>query len=289
MITHSFEYSRSLANIGEVDFRPHTTVPVLIRRIPNTNLFDGILPWPYIEFSDICEIEGLIKAYPELVTITGNIAPTSSIKLDTRSRHYVFPHKPHFVYDPHLPFQVSARTRRHINNGSRLNCLTIPPPKKHGDLTQEILFLYDQFSNRKKLAESCFRFGGRHYEFFQNDATARIFIARDERLNLSAIALGFLSGTNLYLAHIIIGDDGLINDAGYALMNSVISFATENDLRVYFGGLPSQNQGGLYLFKKRWSNLLVESRFLKVVIQPEKYRELAYGKSASSYFPLYRN
>jgi hypothetical protein len=247
-----------------------------------------VLPWPYIHLSHLNEIKELINAYPDLITITGNTSPTSSIDQAIEKNQYLHRYKEHFVYDPRLPLLFSARTRRHIKNGCKFNNTSLNA-NNNPRLPKEILNIYGQFLNRKNLPGNFFLFQENHFELFCKKDDAKIFITRDSQLKLSATALGYLDKADLHLVHIIISDLGLKNDAGYALMNEIIAYAKTNNLQVFFGGMPSQNIGGLYLFKKRWSNRLADSNFLKIIVQPQQYLELCEGNQTNNFFPAYRN
>ncbi len=287
MFTHHFDYSTTLSNIGCAKHRTQCPFPVLIRPIPGSDLFDGLLPWPYIQLTDLNELEQLVNHHPSLVTITGIAAPSSSADLAMENHRYVQRYKDHFVYDPRLPLILGARTRRHIKNGHKLNS-AFNDAKDHPSLAGDIANIYSQFLKRKNLPGNFFQFTQNHFELFCKADCAKIFTTQDSQSNLSAAALGYLDGGSLHLVHIIISDLGLKNDAGYVLMSKIIDFAMTNNLLVFMGAMPSQKTGGLYRFKKRWSNRLMESYLLKMIVRSEPYLQLCGENPVEDFFPPYR-
>ena len=286
MLTHHYEYARSLSNIGNAEQRDGTSFPVIIRRIPNTNLFDGMLPWPYILLKNSSEIEGLIAAYPNLVSIVGNISPCTKVYWENDSGNFIHPYKDHFVYDPTLPLELSAKTRRNIKIGKKENSFSI----SHVDevLTDDIVRLYAEFLARKRMDGDFFKFNSSHFDFLKNSKDSSMFICRDSKLCLSAIALGFISDSGLHLLHIIIGDAGLNHKSGYVLMSGIVDYAKHKMIQIFFGGLPQIKESGLHTFKKRWSNKILKSSILKLTIQHQNFIELSGENITNNFYPQYR-
>lgn len=285
MLTHSLEYAKTLSNIGTAELSQDATIPILIRKIPGTNFFDGMLPWPYVQPSSPSEFERLIEAYPNLISITGNLSPSTAMEVNRQK--CITPHKEHFLYDPQLPLSLSSRARRHVRDGGKVHQFF--ESTKAADLvTAEIVNLYDQFLTRKNLSSTFFQFPREHFSFLLKHEYSKIFYTKDVDGAVSAIALGYGFENAIHLIHIIIADQGLMTDAGYVLMNGITDHAYQNALRVYFGGIPDQKVGGLYTFKKRWSNNTAWAHILKLNMQPQIYAELTQIH-APNFFPAYRS
>jgi hypothetical protein len=257
------------------------SVPVLRRRIPGTDLHDGILSWPYV-LADPGELAASLEQDGSgLVSVTGTVLSTNPPPPDgsfvARDAHYAF--------DPASgPIRYSPRTRAHIARGQRA----------HGDVMWsalasdvEVHALYQDAVRRYTLTGGFFDFPVEHFSFFAGRPGAEVVVIPG-RDGPAAMACLLQSDGDTHVIHFVVGDTGLRTDAGPVLAAALIERATQRGSRVFFAGVPAAGRPGLATFKARFTNTRVPVWLARIVLDVDTYQALS-AQGETSYFPAYRD
>lgn len=114
------DYLAGLANIGAVETHPERRIALLRRRIPGTDLCDGVGPWPYRRIARDDDIDVLLSGFPHLVTLSVVTHPGWVPPRAGAARAEVRLLKQHYMYDPDKPPPpLSQRSRRRILDAER--------------------------------------------------------------------------------------------------------------------------------------------------------------------------
>lgn len=261
---------------------PRAASGVLLRAIPGTDHMDGLLPLPYVALQAE-EIDDLAASLPELISLTATLRPSDTPPARTGEHRSITPLKPHFVFDPGLPRNpLSRKSRANLHKGSRL---WTPADTSRSEDWDALDTLYRALVGRRGLSGSLFDYPAGHFRALSGLPGARLFGVRDA-VDWGAMACGLRYGDELHLLHVVTSSRGLASNASYVLMQALLDECAANGTRLYLGGVPRTDTGGMLRFKLRWSNRQQTSWLLGLVIQPRIYRELAIP--GNDFFPAYR-
>lgn len=275
------EYAETYA--GRFLFARCLSSAIRIREISGTSFQDGMLPWPYIS---IPETAGslLRSEFPDLVTVTGVIAPSGSRPSFSFERDELAPLKEHFVYDPSLgPNALSRKSRSNLRKGSRF---WQPVDANSDEGWRGFVELNRAFVADRRITGGFYDFGDDHFRLLSRLDDIVLFGVRDSS-QWGAMACGARHGAGLHLMHIRISALGYRSCASYVLMAEVTRHCASNGLVLFMGGLRHGAQEGLLRFKRRWTNRTFPAWLLRVVVRPDVYRVLAIP--GNPFFPGYRS
>jgi len=258
--------------------------PVLRRPVPETSLWDGVGPWPYLWVGGPSDLDALREDFPHLVTLTVVTQPGYVPK--TRFGDAVLL-KQHFVYDPALPPPVmSRRARARLRRGEAAGTFEVVSGR---EAWQTMTALYSGLVRRRRLTGSIFDMPGSHFEAVADLSESVFFRVRDAA-GVGAMACGVVFGGLLQILHTATSESGLTWNASYLLMHGLQTYARELGVRLLLGGMPDRGRDGLRIFKERWVNSYAPVYLLRIVNDPARYAALCSGARAdASFFPAYRN
>lgn len=256
---------------------------IRIREISGTSFQDGMLPWPYISIPETAG--SLLRGeFPDLVTVTGVIAPSGSRPSSVFERDELVPLKEHFIYDPSLgPIRLSRKSRSNLRKGRRF---WHPVDANSDEGWKGFVELNRAFVADRKIEGGFYDFGDDHFRLLSCLDDIVLFGVRNSS-QWGAMACGARHGAELHLMHIRISALGYRFCASYALMEEVTRYCASNDLALFMGGLRHGAQEGLLRFKRRWTNRTLPAWLLRVVVRPDVYRLLAIP--GNPFFPGYRS
>ncbi len=274
---NQLEYARS--HTGLIVNRLNTPTPVFVSKIDNQPYCDGRLPWPYIwlDENEGCKLK---SAFDDLVSLTGILAPSQLPPWSHSSDLIAF--KPHFVFDPVLgSLKLGRKSRRNLTIG-----------RKRWEISEvdsieglRAFFELHQLLVKRRGLSHQFDFSEEHFTRLSRLPYFSILGVRDASL-WGAMACGAYFGDEFHLLHIVISPEGLVSNASYVLMHEITTHCQRHGIKLFLGGVPNGNHEGLRRFKVRWSNQVLTSWLVCMIIQPEIYQRLAIPDN--SFFPAYR-
>ncbi len=267
---------------GEVRFSESLSSAILIQAIAGYPYCDGRLPWPYVALPEMGEL--LIKAeFPDLVSITGVIAPSSTCPSSTAADHELVPFKPHFIFDPSVgSIILSKKSASNLRKGRRVWWAADANSSEGWEAFDDI---YRQFIGDHRLTGGFYDFGDDHFPRLSGICSMRLFGVRSSTA-WGAMACGAHHGKELHLMHIRVTEQGYRSFASYVLMDEVTRYCEANGLALFLGGLRHGADDGLLRFKRRWTNRTLPAWLLKIVVRPAVYDHLAIP--GNPFFPGYR-
>jgi hypothetical protein len=267
---------------GDVQFSESLSSAILIQAIAGTPYYDGRLPWPYVTLPEMGE--SLIKAeFPDLVSITGVIAPSITCPSSTAAGHELVPFKPHFIFDPSVgSIRLSKKSASNLRKGRRVWRGTDANSSEGWEAFADICrkFILD-----RNLTGGFYDFGDDHFSRLSSVSSMRLFGVRSSTA-WGAMACGARHGEDLHLMHVRITAQGYRSFASYVLMDEATRYCEVNGLTLLLGGLRHGADEGLLRFKRRWTNRTLPAWLLKIVIRPDVYERLAIP--GNPFFPGYR-
>jgi hypothetical protein len=283
----SKDYLLGLSNLGSVD--QHTDLPyaVLSHKIPDTNLFDGIGPWPYRWIFDDSDIDVFTQGFRHLVSLRVMMqpgwkpSPAIALKSDIRKL------KEHFVFDPEKPAPVlSNRARKRLLAAEDRGIFEVVVSR---DEQLKIIVFYEQLKVRRQLTGSFFDMPENHFEAIARLPGAVFFRVSDCH-DTGAVACGLVINNFLQILHFVPTEYGLSWNASYLMMYGLQQYVHQKGLLLLTGGMPDSGAKGLSVFKNRWANAFLPVYMLCIINQENTYNRLVdkYGLH-TNYFPSYRD
>lgn len=253
---------------------------IIINSIPNTNYFDAHLPWPYIKLKNI-KNSNLIFEHDDLISLVGVFLPE---EIPFNQQDYFKPFKTHFIFDPKLQLpNYSKKTRQNLSSGLKY---WHPKEMKNEIGIQNFIKLYDELILRRQLKNTFFDLHHNHFSNLFSLSEFTVFgVENNNQLGSMACAMRYQN--EIHLIHIVNSDKGLRSNASYVLMDYLITYCAENNLMLFLGGVPRNDNGGVLRFKKRWSNNTIQTWLLRMILNPEIYNKLSIDEN--NFFPAYRN
>jgi hypothetical protein len=264
----------------------HPDEGLMVRPIPGTGLFDGLLAWPYVQVSPLA-LADLVRRHPTLVTLVGVLSPAAEIQevLALRNDGFAVRElKDHFVLDPGLPMRSwSASTRTKI----RRSQATWEAAQLDESDAADVFSIYVQVVASRGLAGTFFDFTADHFGFLLGSSSAQVVGARDVDGRLGAFLALVEDGRDLHALHLGGTPHAYQTWALYGLMAQVVDQCRDEGRRLFLGGIPSGGRPSARTFKERWTNTHRASHLVEVVVNHEAYESLP-AVGPPGYFPRYR-
>jgi len=285
----SQEYLDTFTRLGEVLSDPQTGSCLIKRKIPNTDYFDYISPYPFSFFPHRPKIDD--RAISSLI-ITPPIDP---IKTSEYIR-YGQPYKDHYIVDlqDSSISKYSEQHKRNVNKAKGEIEINVGPPSnlqwqcyqelmKRHSTPEDYITNYD-LETFKKL------FSVPGSLCFNN------FLLRSYMVGMSRHFLGFglfyIQNQDVYF-HIGASTlEGYENGNSYLIINHAITVFKHLGYRYLILGAEhtSGNNGGLSRFKSGWGSFIKTNKIIKHIHNQEIYDMLSKNvNKESKYFPLYRS
>jgi hypothetical protein len=267
---------------GEWQFSEGLSSAILIQAIAGTPFYDGRLPWPYVTFPEMGE--SLIKTeFPDLISITGVIAPSSVCPSSTAANHELIPFKPHFIFDPSLgSIKLSKKSASNLRKGHRV---WRAADANSIEGWEAFAGIYREFTSEHNLTGGFYDFGDDHFSRLSGIRSIELFGVRSSAA-WGAMACGARHGKELHLMHIRITAQGYRSFASYVLMDEVTRYCEATGLTLFLGSLRHGADEGLLRFKQRGTNKTLPAWLLTIVVRPAIYDRLAIPEN--QFFPGYR-
>lgn len=280
------DYLAGLSNIGTVDTHAEQQVSVLKRKIPGTDFFDGVGPWPYRWITDESVLETLTTGFRHLLTLSvvthpGWVPPyTKTTKTEIRLL------KQHYMFDPAKPYRpLSRRSQRRVVDADKrghFSVLSSLPEKL------KIIPLYQVLKDRRGFSGGLFDMPSSHFEAIARLPNAAFFQVRDDE-GIGAMACGVIIDDLLQILHLVTTEHGLKWNASYLMMHGLQEYVRDHRLRLLTGGMPMAGSNGLAAFKTKWANTFLPVHLLCIVNDPATTNRLAESSPPQNgYFPPYR-
>lgn len=274
------DYAECFGHLGRVRSTPTSPLSVIVRSIGSTGYADGMLAPPY-GWLDADDLTDLANTHPDLVTITGVLAPGLEPGRGAPTRRY----KEHFVLDPDLPPPaLSKRTRAHIRRGEkrwRIDPSTPPTAR-------EVSLVFGQMIARRSLGATQHGHPDEHFEqLLQIDGVTALGVHDGTQWGSIAVVASGPDGA--HVLHAVTSDLGLRTDAGPVLMSHLTREHRAAGTPLFIGGVPDHDPGGMTRFKRRWSNTTRPVHLITIVNRPEVSHLLCGpNDEAAAFFPAYR-
>lgn len=280
------DYLLGLSNLGSVDQHPDLPYAVLTQKIHDTNLIDGIGPWPYRWISDDSDIDVFTQGFRHLVSLRVVMqpgwTPSPSITLKSDIRKL----KEHFIFDPEKPAPVlSKRARNRLASAEDRGNFEVVV-----SLTEQLKIInyYEQLIVRRNLTKGFFDMPANHFEAIARLSGAVFFRVSDCH-GTGAMACGVVINNFFQILHFVPTEYGLSWNASYLMMNGLQQYVSQKSLLLLTGGMPDSGAKGLSVFKNRWANAFLPVYMLCIINQENTYNRLAYKFGFhTKYFPSYR-
>jgi hypothetical protein len=278
------EYLRTLGMGAPCTCEPDEGL--MVRPIPGTELFDGLLAWPYTMVSPFA-LADLVRRHPTLVSLAGVLSPAADIQAVLALREdgvEVRPLKDHFVLDPALPMRSwSASTRTKIRRSQAMwEAARLNESDEAGVVT-----VFAEVVASRGLAGTFFDFTADHFGYLLRSSSAQVVGVRDIEGRLGAFLALVEDGRDLHALHLGGNSHAYETWAMYGLMAQVVEQCRDEDRRLFLGGLPSSANPSARPFKERWTNTHRAAHLVEVVVNHEAYESLP-AAGPPGYFPRYR-
>lgn len=260
---------------------PALPVPLIGRAIPGTQFIDAQLPWPYVNLG-VDELKALARHHPQVVSIVGVLLPPGGD--DCGGCPEAVPLKPHFLFDPsRAQTPLSGKSRANLADAGRVWAF-----REGGGEENWLSFrrAYSELVARRQLSGTSFDFPPSHFAQLAALPSIRLLGVHDGR-EWGAMICAAEGGGELHMIHLVVSEVGLRTNASYALMQSLIDRCADGGTRLYLGGVPAGDNGGVLKFKSRWSNRTLGSWLFRLIVRPDVYEALAIPGNV--FFPAYRN
>lgn len=280
---NSVAYLSGLSNIGTPESDEHGQLSVLKRRIPGSELYDGIGPWPYLWVESQQVIRALQEAFQDLVTLTVVTQPGYVPRGPWSGSTFL---KNHFVYDPVLPEPpMSKRTRIRLSKcEARASFSLITGHERR----MACIALYRRLMQRRGLVGCFVDFPDGHFNSISLLENSVFFEVADSE-GTGAFSCGVVFNGILQVLHMASSDEGLRWNASYLLMKGMQDYARSNRVRLMTGGMPDAGSPGLQKFKRRWSNAFEPVHIMKIINNAALYDKLCEESGRTlRFFPGYR-
>jgi hypothetical protein len=280
------DYLAGLSNIGIVDTHTERPVSVLKRRIPDTDLFDGVGPWPYRWITNDGVIEDLVTGFRHLLTLSVVTHPgwVSSPALAAKAEFRLL--KQHYMFDPAKPRpSLSRRSHRRVMDADKRGHFSAVSLVRE---RLKIIALYQALKDRRSLSGGLFDMPPSHFEAIAGLPNAAFFKVSDSE-DIGAMACGIIVDDLLQILHLVTTEHGLTWNASYLMMHGLQEYVRDHGLRLLTGGMPMAGSNGLAAFKAKWTNAFLPVHLLCIVNDHATTEKLKYNKTTSiEYFPPYR-
>ena len=287
-------YAKSFSELGEPIFLAESRGWLIKRRIPGTDYFDAMGPYPLF----LCEEWGkltddLEQLKQDLVSVTLVIPPLMQFPVEKFQNYFdrFFPYKDHYLLDLSIPLdQVISKGRRKDARRALRNLVidvvsapNIDPLEWYG--------LYQNLVSRHNI-KGIRAFSGSSFKSQVAIPGMHFFRAFYEgRLVGGSL---YLEQENLVFFHLsAFYNEGYDLDAAYAVKWTALQYFASKARWMNLGGNTTNASGqfsGLDRFKKGWSNKTAKSYFCGKILNPAFYAETTKKRSSSSlsWFPAYR-
>lgn len=276
-------YVAGLSHIGQPERNRAGTFHILRRLIPNSPLFDGMGPWPYLWIEDAATLAALRDDFRHFVSITVVAQPGFVPAVPFGEATLL---KQHFVYDPRLPRPaLSARARSRLRRAERVSDFRIVTDAGR---QARMMTMYEGVKARRGLAGGYFDFAAQHFDSIHR-LEAAVFFEVGNTAGIGAMACGVRFQDMVQILHIASSEAGLSWDASYRLMSGLQDYADDRRLRLFTGGMPETGSSGLLTFKTRWSNSFEPVYLVRITNDRARYAALCNERAGDTdYFPRYR-
>lgn len=254
---------------------------VLRRRIPGTELFDFMSPYPLLCCetwsglpADVSALDGV-----SFTAVTDPLAPEGA--------QYGRPFKSHFLarLDDDPQSFVHANHRRKARRALERCSVELERPET---LLGEWIGLYGHLSDKHDISDLR-SFSYSSFELLLQVPGMQAFVARREGVAIAATLI-LVEGKRAYYHLGASSADGYAIGASFGLFWTALNHLREAGIRVLCLGSSvglSNQADGLSRFKAGWSNDEAQSYLITRVLDRSAYDTLSQGRTVD-YFPAYR-
>jgi len=287
-------YAQSFSNIGSPIYLPKSKGWLIKRRIPGTDHFDAMGPYPLFfceNWENLTDDFSTLKN--DLVSISVVVEPLSAPALPQLKLAFDFvdDYKTHYLLDLSKPLlsAISKNTRKNARRALRNLSVEsdIAPNIDIDEWVQlyKCLIEHHHINDLRKFSRQAFekQIAIPKTHFFK-------VLYQDSIVN----GLLFYLQNGVAYSHLSASTPkGYKLSASYAAKWTAINSLSEKVKFINFGGGQSSNKtelSGLDLFKEGWSNQTGQSYFCGSVLNVDKYAKITAmkGKLNSTWFPAYR-
>lgn len=177
---------------------------------------------------------------------------------------------------------LSSKTKFNLKSGSKI---WLPEENKKELTVQAFISLYQDLVGRRGLSGGSFDFQENHFKKLFELPEVHLFGVSNNGI-WGSMACAIQYQKEIHLLHIVNSNDGLRSNASYVLMNYLLNYCAKDNIKLYLGGVPDGDDGGVLRFKKRWSNTILPTWLMQVILNQEVYDQLKI--KGNSFFPAYR-
>lgn len=288
-------YAKSFSAIGKPIVLSKSGGWLIRRRIPETEYFDAMGPYPLF----FCEhwhslIDDLKSVQGELVSVSFVIGPFSEISRDQYEDYFdIFrPYKDHYYYDSAYPLEETISKNNKKNARKALKSVTVDLVTSPNIDLDEWCDLYSNLIKRHEI---------KGIRAFSRESFAKQ-ISIPDTLFFRAWHEGKIVGGNLFYiqndvayGHLMAQtDEGYQLGAAHAIKWVALNYLTKRVKYINFGGSTSGKQDaltGLDKFKLGWTNKIGKSYFCGKILNQSLYSDLAMSSDTKNgnWFPVYRS
>jgi len=290
---HPF-YAQSFSEIGEPIFLPKSRGWLIKRKIPGTQYYDAMGPYPLFfceNWDDLTDDLENLKG--QIISVSFVINPFP-INLNDNFKYYFdvyYAYKDHYILDLSIPLNQSISKSRRKDARRALRNISIEIKSTQEIDVYEWEELYRNLIDRHNI-KGIRSFS--HESFRKQLSIPDIYYFRG--LNKGEIVGGnlFIIQNNVAYYHLSAQIDiGYKLDTSYAIMWSAIEFLSEKVKWLNLGGttnFSSNEKSGLDQFKNGWSSGTAPSFFCGKILNKNLYIELLKSKNLTdnAWFPVYR-
>lgn len=288
-------YAKSFSAIGKPIVLSKSGGWLIRRRIPETEYFDAMGPYPLFFCEDWHSLlDDLNALREELVSVSFVIGPFTEIPKDQYEEYFdIFrPYKDHYYYDSAYPLEETISKNNKKNARKALKSVSVDMVTSPDINLDEWSDLYSNLIERHDI---------KGIRAFSRESFALQILIPDT-LFFRAWYEGKIVGGNLFYiqndvayGHLMAQtDEGYQLGAAHAIKWTALKYLTEKVSYVNFGGATGDEHSrltGLDKFKQRWTNRIGKSYFCGKILNQNLYGALAMSSNTknSSWFPVYRS
>jgi len=287
-------YVESFSEIGTPIYLPKSKGWLIKRKIPGTEYYDAMGPYPLF-FCEYWEylLEDIDAFCKELVAVSLVIGPLEVFPLRSIREFFdvFFEYKSHYILDTAVPIEEVISTGRRRDALKALNDVEVDLKISPDINLDEWCHLYNNLIIRHQI--SGIRTFSRESFKIQLAIPNTHYFRVIKQGEVVGGALFYLQKDSSYYHLAAQTEKGYEMQAGYAAMWTAINVLSKKIRWIELQGGSSQNDeemDGLSGFKKGWANLEKKSLFCGKIINYPVYSEISKIKKIpkSQWFPAYR-